>query len=317
MKARESIEPRRMPKRMSSALAARFDRAFFTPAPAERLAVLRLLVGGFALVYLCIRAIHLQHVGHLPPASFAPIGVVSMLSAPLPIWAVRSLVAAAIAAGAAFVAGYRFRVSGPLFGALLLWVLSYRNAWGMVFHTENLMVLHVITLAFTRAADAMSLDARGAPWPEPDGRYGWPIRLLCAITVTAYFIAGVAKLRNSGFDWMTSDILRNYIAFDNVRKIALGDTHAPLGGALVRYGWLFPPLAVLSLAMELGAPLALFSRRFAMVFCTAAWLFHVGVLATMAILFPYPLVGIAFAGFFEVEKLRDLRRPRRRRVTLA
>src|SRR4029079_4249046 len=119
----------------------------------------------------CIRAVHLQHVGHLPPASFAPIGVVSVLSTPLPLSAVRSLVAAAIAAGAAFVAGYRFRVSGPLFGALLLWVLSYRNAWGMVFHTENLMVLHVIALALTRAANAMSLDARRAraPRPEPAG----------------------------------------------------------------------------------------------------------------------------------------------------
>ncbi|MGK3995905.1 hypothetical protein [Sorangium sp. So ce1024] len=131
--------------------------------------------------------------------------------------------------------------------------------------------------------------------------------------MTSYFIAGVAKLRNSGLDWALSDILRNYVAYDNVRKIALGDTHSPLGGALVRYGFLFPPLALASLAMELGAPLALFSRRVAVVFCAAAWLFHLGVLLTMAILFPYPLLGIAFAGFFELEKMRDLRRPRRAR----
>jgi hypothetical protein len=303
-------------------LVARLDHAFLAPAPAERLAMLRLLVGGFALVYLCVRAAHLQHVGHLPPASFAPVGVVSVLSAPLPLWAVRGLVGAAIAAGAAFVAGYRYRISAPLFGALLLWVLSYRNSWGMVFHTENLTVLHVIALACARAADALSLDARrarssGTPRPEPDGRYGWPIRLFCAITVASYFIAGVAKLRNSGLAWITSDVLRNYVAYDNVRKIALGDTHAPLGGAIVRYGWLFPPLAAGSLAMELGAPLALFSRRIAVVFCAAAWLFHVGVLAVMAILFPYPILGIAFAGFFEIERVRNLHRPRRREVTPA
>ncbi|WP_437877706.1 HTTM domain-containing protein [Sorangium sp. So ce513] len=299
-------------------LLDRFDRAFFAEAPAERLAIVRLLVGAFALVYLCVRAVHLQRVGHLPPEGFRPIGVISVLSAPLPLWAVRGLIGAAIAAGAAFVAGYRFRVSGPLFGALLLWVLSYRNSWGMVFHTENLLVLHVIALGLAAAADAYSLDARraralSAPPPAPHGRYGWPLRLLCAITVTSYFIAGVAKLRNSGLDWALSDILRNYVAYDNVRKIALGDTHSPLGGALVRYGFLFPPLALASLAMELGAPLALFSRRVAVVFCAAAWLFHLGVLLTMAILFPYPLLGIAFAGFFELEKMRDLRRPRRAR----
>lgn len=299
-------------------LFARFERAFFAEAPAERLALLRLLVGGFALVYLCVRAVHFQRVSHLPPESFRPVGVVSVLSAPLPLWAVQSLLGAAIAAGAAFVAGYRFRVAGPVFGALLLWVLSYRSSWGMVFHTENLLALHVIALGLGAAADAHSLDARAArasseraPAPAPDGRYGWPIRLLCAITVMSYFIAGVTKLRNSGLDWATSDILRNYIAYDNVRKIALGDTHSPLGGALVRYRFLFPPLALASLAMELGAPLALFSRRVAVVFCSAAWLFHLGVLLTMAILFPYPLLGVAFAGFFELEKIRDPRRPRR------
>ncbi|KYF76793.1 hypothetical protein BE11_43260 [Sorangium cellulosum] len=301
-------------------LLDRLDRAFFAEAPAERLAIVRLLVGAFALVYLCVRAVHLQRVGHLPPEGFRPIGVVSVLSAPLPLWAVRGLIGAAIAAGAAFVAGFKFRVAGPLFGALLLWVLSYRNSWGMVFHTENLLVLHVIALGLAPAADACSLDARAArragppsapSAPAPHGRYGWPLRLLCAITVTSYFIAGVTKLRNSGLDWAFSDILRNYIAYDNVRKIALGDTHSPLGGALVRYGFLFPPLALASLAMELGAPLALFSRRIAVVFCGAAWLFHLGVLLTMAILFPYPLLGIAFAGFFELEKMRDLRRPRR------
>ncbi|WP_437691491.1 HTTM domain-containing protein [Sorangium sp. So ce176] len=303
-------------------LLDRLDRAFFAEAPAERLAIVRLLVGGFALVYLCVRAVHLQRVGHLPPEGFRPIGVISVLSAPLPLWAVRALIGAAIAAGAAFVAGFKFRVAGPLFGALLLWVLSYRNSWGMVFHTENLLVLHVIALGLAAAADAYSLDARaagradagprsGSSAPAPHGRYGWPLRLLCAITVTSYFIAGVTKLRNSGLDWAFSDILRNYVAYDNVRKIALGDTHSPLGGALVRYGFLFPPLALASLAMELGAPLALFSRRIAVVFCGAAWLFHLGVLLTMAILFPYPLLGIAFAGFFELEKMRDLRRPRR------
>ncbi|WP_434046465.1 MULTISPECIES: HTTM domain-containing protein [Sorangium] len=303
-------------------LLDRLDRAFFAEAPAERLAIVRLLVGGFALVYLCVRAVHLQRVGHLPPEGFRPIGVISALSAPLPLWAVRALIGAAIAAGAAFVAGFKFRVAGPLFGALLLWVLSYRNSWGMVFHTENLLVLHVIALGLAAAADAYSLDARaarraaagppsGSSAPAPHGRYGWPLRLLCAITVTSYFIAGVTKLRNSGLDWALSDILRNYVAYDNVRKIALGDTHSPLGGALVRYGFLFPPLALASLAMELGAPLALFSRRIAVVFCGAAWLFHLGVLLTMAILFPYPLLGIAFAGFFELEKMRDLRRPRR------
>jgi hypothetical protein len=286
-------------------LATALDRGFLAPAPAERLAALRILVGAFAFIYLCVRALHLQNVAHLAAAQFRPVGVVAVLSSPLPLWAVRGLVAASIAAGAAFVAGYRFRISGPLFAALLLWVLCYRNSWGMVFHTENLMVLHAAALGLTRSADVWSIDARRAPLPAPaaDARYGWPVQLLRVITVTAYFIAGVTKLRNSGLGWVTTDSLRNYIAYDNVRKFALGDTHASLGGELVRHGWLFPPLAAASLAMELGAPLALLGRRLALVFCAAAWAFHAGVLAMMAILFPYPLLGLAFAAFFDVEEL--------------
>ena len=43
--------------------------------------------------------------------------------------------------------------------------------------------------------------------------------------------------------------------------------------------------------------------RVAKLWALSAWLFHVGILAVMAILFPYPLAGVAFAPFFPVEQL--------------
>jgi len=46
-----------------------------------------------------------------------------------------------------FVLGWRHRVSGPLFAALLLWTISYRNSWSMVFHSDNVLVLHAAALA--------------------------------------------------------------------------------------------------------------------------------------------------------------------------
>ena len=49
--------------------------------------------------------------------------------------------------------------------------------------------------------------------------------------------------------------------------------------------------------VELGAPLALSSRRVAWLWVAAAWLFHIGILAAMAIVFPYQLSGIAYASF--------------------
>jgi len=287
-----------------TALATRLDGWWRTPAPAKRLAVLRVLVGGFALAYLAIRAPYLASYTDFHDSQFAPVGIVTLLSGPLPDFAVRLLVTVTIATGVAFVAGWRFRVSGPLFALLLLWVLTYRNSWGQVFHTENILVLHVLVLGVSPAADAVSLDARGKDIPDENARYGWPIRLMCIATVLTYFISGETKIRIAGLDWLTSDTLRNYVAYDNLRKAELGDAHSPLGAELIRHAWLFTPLAVFTLAIELGAPLALLGGRVARVWAALAWGFHAGVFAVMWIVFPYPLLGVAFAPFFAVERMR-------------
>ena len=202
-------------------------------------------------------------------------------------------------------AGWRFALTGPLFALLLLWVISYRNSFGQIFHTENLMVLSVLILALGSSADAYSLDERAGRTRArvDDGyRYGWAVRLICLMTVLAYVVAGLTKLQNAGVDWLTGDVLRNYVAYDNLRKIELGDVHSPLGAWMVSYGWMFPPLALFSVAVELGAPLALLGGRITRAWIAAAWLFHVGILAVMAIMFPYQLLGIAFLPFLPVEQ---------------
>jgi HTTM domain len=286
------------------ALAARFDAFWYAPAPAERLAVLRILVGGFALGYLLVRFSHLAAYGSFGDDQFEPVGPVAVLAGPLPANVVELLVIAAVLSGVAFMVGWRFAVTGPLFALLLLWVLSYRNSFGQIFHTENLLVLHVLVLGVAASADAFSLDGRARPhgFIAEDGRYGWPIRLMCLLTILTYLVAGSTKLQNAGLEWVTGDVLRNYIAYDNLRKAELGDSYSWLGARLVAEGWLFKPLAVLTLAVELGAPLALFSKVSARLRVAAAWCFHVGILLLMAIVFPYPLLGVAYASFFEVEK---------------
>lgn len=288
------------PRRLLAALDAWYRR----DAPPERLAALRLLVGGFATVYLAARLAHLISFVDFAPRSFAPVGVVDLLlAAPLPAALVVAPVLLAVPLAVAFTLGWRHRVTGPAFAATLLWVLSYRNSWGMIFHTENLMVVHVLVLGLTPAADAWSLDVRRRPPPPRPRAHGWPVRLLALVTVTTYLLAGLAKLRLSGLSWATSDLLRNYIAYDNLRKLELGDAHSPLGAALVAHGWLFPPLAGASLVVELLAPAALLGPRLARAWSLAAWAFHAGVLAIMAIFFPYPLFGFAFAPLFAAERL--------------
>jgi hypothetical protein len=275
---------------------------WFAPAPPERLGLLRALLGGCATAYVIARAFDYVSVARFPARELAPVGPVHLLDAPLPASIVVALVVATVVAGLAFTLGWRYRTSGPAFAVLLSWVTSYRNSWGMIFHTENLMVLHVIVLALAPAADAHALDARGRVAPPASARHGWPVKLLCAVTVSTYFVAGVAKLRNAGLDWIWTDTLRNFVAIDNLRKAELGDSWSLAGAFMVRHPELFPPLAALALVVELAAPLALVHRRIASAWAVASWAFHVGVLVVMAIVFHYPLLGLAYAPMFPVER---------------
>jgi hypothetical protein len=280
---------------------------YFAPEVPARLAALRVLVGLFGTVFLIVRTDYLFDIASLPAVRFAPVGVLGLLDDPLPVGLVRAVVFGTIVLAAAFTLGWRHRVTGPLYAAGLLVVTTFDNSWQHVAHTENLLTLHTIVLAFSPSAAVWSLDARRARRRVDDvpagERYGWPVRLLSVITVCTYALAGWAKLRNGGFDWLTGDVLRNQIAHDNVRKALLGDRWSPIGAWLSEHAWVFPPMAMASVVVELGAPLALLRGRIRLAWVAAAWCFHAGVLVLMAILFAYPLSGVAYASFGHPERL--------------
>jgi hypothetical protein len=293
-------------------VARAVDAWFYAPMPAERLALLRVLLGAYTWIYLVTRTRHLNRVTDYAANAFQPVGIVSVLSEPLsPFW-VHATYVAAVLTGAAFVAGLWHRTLAPLFALLLLWVTSYRHSWGMIFHTDNLMVLHVLVLALAPAADAHAWrpaflgGATRGPRPTPSvaGCYGWAVRTVSLLTLLSYVFAGIAKLENTGLQWALGDALREQIAYDAVRKIELGSVHSPIAGWMVRTAWLFPMLGAFTMLVELGAPLALIGTRWAVGWSVAAWLFHVGVLASMAIVFPYPLSGCAFLSLFPLERWR-------------
>ena len=295
-------------------LRAAFERYWFVPTPARRLALLRILTGGFALGYLLFRFPSLTAVAHFERAQFVPTGLVSLLSEPLPSAVAIALVALTFLLAIPFVLGFRYRVIAPAFALSFLWVTTYRSSWGMLFHTENLLALHVLLLAAAPAADAYSLDARRAePRTAPSGRYGWAGRAMSLTTALCYVLAGVAKLKLAGPVWLEGGLLRAQIAYDNLRKIEMGSSYSALGAALVHYEAPFFVLALMTVALELGAPLALLGRRIALFWALAAWSFHIGVQALMAIPFPYQLSFVAYASLFEVERAYDFVAERVRR----
>jgi hypothetical protein len=278
-------------------------RWWFVRTPVERLAAFRILLGIYATIELAARAVSLFHYARFPLAQWKPVGVAALLERPLPPLVADALLLLTIASAVAFTLGWRFAITGPLFAALYLWTLTYRNSWGMVFHTENVAVLHACILGLAPAADAWSLDPR-----RNDREYGWALRAAAVVTILTYVLAGIAKLRLAGWLWLDGDQLRNQIAYDNLRRVVLGGGASPLATPLLEHPWIFQVLALATLAVELGAPLALLHPRAALAWAAAAWGFHVGVLALMQIVFPYPLVGLAFAPLFPLERLIRARR---------
>ncbi|HEY5951253.1 MAG TPA: HTTM domain-containing protein [Kofleriaceae bacterium] len=273
---------------------------WFSPAPAERLAALRILIGGYALIYIVARLPELAAVARYGRGNFHPVGIVRVLAVPLPPGAVLAIAIATCVLLAAFVAGFAYRITAPLAALALLWTLTYRNAWGQIFHTENLLVLHVIALALVpAAANAWAVDKPR----DASAGYGWPIKLLAALTAATYVLAGIAKLRIAGIDWVDGELLRNQIAVDNLRKALLGDRVAPLAHLFLDHPSPLVGFSVLTLVLELGAPLALFGRRLGYVWAFVAWAFHLGVVLMMNIWFPYPLAGIAFLPLLPAERI--------------
>lgn len=275
--------------------------AWFAPAPAERLAALRILVGTFTIVYLATQLPLWFGDAQFHPHDYRPLGVARLAAHPLPRALRLALPLVTMALAAAFAAGLRYRVVAPLFALTLLFALTYRNSWGMPFHTENLLVLHALILAVAPAADAWSVDARGRAAPAHE-RYQWPLRAMALVTVIAYVLAGVAKLRLGGWAWTEGDALREQIAVDNLRKHLLGAPMSPVAAVFLEHTWPMHALALATMVIELGAPVALLDRRVALAWAAAAWGFHLGVVVLMAIVFPYQLTWLAYAPLFRCER---------------
>lgn len=290
------------------------DDFWFEEAPATRPALLRVLIGAYTLYYLGRRYRMFLKVARTDPALFKPVGAVSYLEKPIPTSAFRGVLVATLAANVAFILGLRHRYTGPLFAGLLLWVLSYRNSWSMIYHNDNALVLHAAILGLSRSADALSVDALARTLRSPDvgqeanpagdWRYGWPIRLINTATTLTYFLAGVAKVKGPlGWGWAGGETLRSQIGVDGLRKELLGEGAAPLAFTLYDKVGLFRMLAAGSLALELGAPLALLNKKLSRLWAINAFLMHWGIYFTMKITFRYQLAGLIFSPFFDLDRL--------------
>ncbi len=160
------------------------------------------------------------------------------------------------------------------------YLLGLPHNFGKVRHHDAILVLSLGLLSLARSGEAFSLDralrrARGgrghvAKPPSASGEYTWPVRGIWVLMALVFLGAGVSKLQNGGLAWVFSENMANTLIEANY-----GITNGPLvpwGLYLAQVGWLTRLMALGTLVVEAGYPLALFSRR-------ARWLLVPAVLS--------------------------------------
>jgi hypothetical protein len=194
--------------------------------PAERLAAVRCCVGLFALWYFARRIGLYWEVARGQVTHFDPVGLTGFLTAPIPPLIVDLLFAVMLLLIVFFIVGWKYHITAPLLALLSLFLISYRNSWSMIYHTDNAMWLQLFILSMASAADRVSWDswrrARRHQLVSNDlssynattvktqfssvgnssARYGWPLRLMALATGITYFLSGIAKVASeSGWGW--------------------------------------------------------------------------------------------------------------------
>ena len=106
--------------------------------------------------------------------------------------------------------------------------------------------------------------------------------------------------------------MRRQIAVDEIRKHLYGGHVTPSAYALYRHPALFTAMALASLVLELGAPVALLHRGLGRCWAGAMYGLHWGIHVIMGIPFPYQLSGVSFAPWVPLERLLHPHRPHRR-----
>ena len=107
---------------------ARFDAWFRAPLPRKRLELARFCIGAYSVIYLVSRARHLLPPVDYPAAQFAPVGMISLLDAPLAASWLYAALAVAVLSGIGFSLGRFSRAADPVFALSLTWLLSYRHS---------------------------------------------------------------------------------------------------------------------------------------------------------------------------------------------
>lgn len=244
---------------MAPIFIKRIESRIFAPASPVNLAVCRIIIFGGMFLWFANRW---QHELYLQPELVIPyrfFDVFAIPIAPVPVILALTLVWKASLLGAAV--GFKTRFCMAVAAILGWYVLTLENNFGKAGHSNLVPLFSLTMLAFSRAGDALSIDARGKKF-EPGGEYRWPIEAVCLVVALVYFAGGFSKIRMQGLYWIFSDNMQ----WTMVASYYTGRPLLPFGLWMARIYPLTVLLAAGTIVAEVGALLIVLGGRWRLVF---------------------------------------------------
>ena len=219
---------------------------WFRPAALFDLAVFRILVVAFQLVWLLRRDYlgRLYEHAQFPDWMFGPLPLLRVILLPfspdgnLPFAVLAIVFWLTLVAGSSALIGFRTNASLAAFAAGCLFMQLYLYSFGTYHHPSALVLIVLAFLSLSPAGAVLSVDdvlrrvranlqARALQLPrlaaETSPFARWPLLLTTWLVALAYLSAAASKLHHSGLDWLNGYTLQYYLIRDGLRwESALG-----------------------------------------------------------------------------------------------
>jgi hypothetical protein len=271
-------------------VAAAWTGYWFRPEPPEALAVCRvLLYGGLLAVFLDHDFTICSRLGqdYWAPTSFARLlfrhgpPTVAEVACAQAVWKI-SLLTACL--------GLATRVSTVVACVLGVILLQLPNDLGKQAHSMAPASVALIVMALSACGRVGSLDWAIARWRGRVVRVsevetGWPIHTMRVVLCLVFFCAGLHKARTSGLHWVFSD---------NMQMLMIAQRRGGITPWIVQHPALCVAMAAFGLTTEFFYPLALLSKRLALIWVPAGVMMFTGIYVTLGIDFRF----LAYLSFF-------------------
>jgi len=289
-----------------STLGAKWNRFWFEPTRPLALDICRIVFFGTVFLYFLGR--DFSAWADVFPAFWKPIWLFHRL--PLPVFSKGTLKTLELLWRLALLlsaVGFLTRVSSVIAFVLGAYLLLMPANFGYHYREELITIITSGILAASRCGASLSVDSwikraregRSSTVVAPSGEYTWPIRAVCLALSFVFFGAGVAKLRHSGLEWITSDTLAIFLVQSNY--MSAGHRLTSWGLNVAQHKWLCHLLAAVTIGWEVCFPLTLFSR-------TARWVLlpiSLSMLAGIRLLMgaPFELLALCYVFWMPWESL--------------